>query len=104
MTDTTQPAQDSLFDVNTDGDRDGATFDRERDGVRLNAQHKRVFGVVRDGTWHTLEEIAKRTGDPEASVSARLRDFRKPKFGGLEVERRYLADGLWMYRLKDEGV
>jgi hypothetical protein len=80
--------------------RDGVTFDQERDGKRLQAQHARVFEVMKDGMWRSLHAIARLTGDPEASISARLRDLRKDKFGGHEVERRYVQHGLWEYRLK----
>lgn len=81
------------------GDREGETFDRERDGVRLNKQASAVFSYMSHGEWRTLADIAANTGYPEASVSARLRDFRRPKFGGYVVERRYIANGLWQYRL-----
>ncbi|HUP07677.1 MAG TPA: hypothetical protein VMU47_11030 [Caldimonas sp.] len=73
--------------------RDGATYDHAIDGKRLGEQHQRVFDCMRDGRWRSLREIAETTGDPEASVSARLRDFRKPRFGGHEVERRRARDG-----------
>jgi hypothetical protein len=78
---------------------DGETYEPERDKARLNAQQQRVFDVVKDGEWRTLSEIAHATGDPEASVSARLRDFRKPKFGGYNIDRRYMGDGLYEYRM-----
>lgn len=80
-------------------DHDGATYDRERDKVRLNAQQRRIFDVMSCGYWYKLHEIAAQTNDPEASVSARLRDLRKAKFGGHEIERRYVGDGLWEYRM-----
>lgn len=80
-------------------DFDGETYDHDRDCDRLNAQCLRVWNVMRDHAWHTLPGISAKTGDPEASISARLRDFRKPRFGGYIVERRYVADGLWEYRL-----
>jgi hypothetical protein len=54
---------------------------------------------MKAGTWLTLHEISVGTGDPEASVSARLRDLRKTKFGGHEVERQNLGGGRWVYRL-----
>jgi len=80
-------------------DFDGPTYDDTRDGDRLRAQLLRVRALMRDHQWRTLAEIAAATNDPEASVSARLRDLRKPKFGGWHVERQYLHDGLWQYRL-----
>ncbi len=82
----------------TDGHRDGATYDARLDLERLNKQARRVFNVMRDGMWRTLRQISDATGDPEASISARLRDFRKQRFGGLNVERRREA-GTWLYRL-----
>ncbi len=59
----------------------------------------RVGKVVMDGKWHTLAEISEKTGDPEASVSARLRDFRKSKFGGFDVVHEKMPDGLFRYRV-----
>jgi len=86
-------------------DHDGDTYDPELDHVRLNAQTLRVWSALRSGRSLTLRQIADETGDPEASVSARLRDLRKPKFGGHTVERRRLGDsGLFVYRLIPELV
>jgi hypothetical protein len=81
--------------------QDGDTYDPVIDHGRLNAQSKRVYGLMRDGNWRTLREISTATGDPEASVSARLRDLRKAKFGGYEVGRRRRGEssGLWEYRV-----
>lgn len=81
------------------GHRDGATYRPRFDYDRLNAQQKDVFDVVRDGGWRTLADIARLAGHPEASVSAQLRDFRKEKFGRLDVERRHVARGLYEYRV-----
>jgi len=74
----------------------GETFVPERDGERLKAQLGRVRNVTKDGQWRTLRRIADLTGDPEASVSARLRQLRKE---GLKVERRYWMNGIWEYRV-----
>lgn len=83
---------------------DGITYNPKLDYQRLSGQLKRVFGVMVTGGWLTLSEIATATGDQsEAAISARLRDLRKPKFGGFEVERRRRGEakkGLWEYRLK----
>jgi hypothetical protein len=80
-------------------DFDGATYERWRDHVRLGRQAFAVWAVLSDGNWHTLRELSQRTGHPEASVSARIRDLRKRKFGGNEVERENLGKGTWRYRL-----
>ena len=78
---------------------DGETFDLDRDGERLTGQLDRVRALMRDGRWRTLSEIAARVEGSEAGVSARLRDLRKPRFGSLTVEREYVSDGVWRYRV-----
>lgn len=78
---------------------DGDTIEPERDEERLRAQLTRVWHLMRDGRWRTLNQIACETHDPPASVSARLRDLRKEKFGSHHVERRYLSNGLFTYRV-----
>jgi hypothetical protein len=82
----------------------GRTYDPSMDGVRLRDQALRVFELLRGAPpdhWLSLREIAGITGDPEASISARLRDLRKKEFGGYNVERRRRAGatGTWEYRL-----
>lgn len=78
---------------------DGETFDASRDGARLSSQLERVQVLMTDGRWRTLASIAAAVGGSEPAVSARLRDLRKPRFGGLLVERRYVGEGLWEYRV-----
>jgi hypothetical protein len=78
---------------------DGDTYEHERDSERLTGQYQRVFSLMRDGRWRTLPEIEATTGDSVSSVSARLRDMRKPRFGGHTVERAYIMNGVWEYRL-----
>ena len=78
---------------------DGCTYDPARDHDRLAKQLGRVYDYMSDGLWHTLSQIADKTGDPESSVSARLRDLRKPKFGGHPIERRHFVSGIWEYRM-----
>lgn len=61
-------------------------------------------------TWLTLEELAKLTHYPPASISAQLRHLRKQEFGGYEVEKRQRLSGrilhgedfgtVWEYRLR----
>lgn len=70
-----------------------------RDTARLNAQTRRVFNAMRDGTERTLEEISALTLDPAPSISAQLRHLRKKRFGAHTVDKRYVADGLYKYRL-----
>ena len=78
---------------------DGETYDPDQDFKRLTAQFIRVFQAMGNGNWWTLSDLEKATGDPQASVSARIRDFRKEKFGGHTVERRRASAGQHEYRL-----
>jgi hypothetical protein len=89
--------------VSIDGNRDGDTFDEPFDRDRLNRQARLVWDCMSDGSWRTLADIAHETHCPEASVSARLRDFRKRRFGAHTVERERdtidPSSGLFHYRL-----
>jgi hypothetical protein len=82
---------------------DGDTYNPKTDYSRLKSQLECVRVCMKDGCWRTLSEI--RTviqRGTEASISARLRDFRKEKFGGFKVERRHRGEetnGLWEYSL-----
>jgi hypothetical protein len=69
------------------------------DHQRLGDQLQRVKQFMSAGNWWTLQVISEVTRTPEASVSARLRDLRKPKFGGHTIERRNLGRGLFEYRM-----
>jgi hypothetical protein len=77
----------------------GADYLPERDNERLSKQLDRVVWAMKDEQWHTLGAVSRMTGDPEASVSAQLRHLRKPRFGGHTVERRYVNNGLYEYKL-----
>lgn len=81
-------------------DFSGRTYQACYDRERLNAQQRRVFDLMLDGEWRTLQEIREKTADPEASISARLRDFRK--FGWF-VDRQRRGEpklGIFEYRLR----
>lgn len=78
---------------------DGSTYQHGRDSGRLGDQMLSVFDLMRDGEYRTLAQIAGTTSHPEASVSSRLRDLRKPRFGGHIVNRRYVGNGLYQYQL-----
>lgn len=67
----------------------GETYEPLKDKVRLNKQYKRVWNLMSDGKARTLREIENETGDPQASISARLREI------GVEKKRR--NRGAWEY-------
>lgn len=83
---------------------DGETFNQRRDGDRLGTQLELVRGLMADGVSRSLGDIVaalriRGCTATEASVSARLRDLRKERFGGYSVERTYLGSGLYSYRV-----
>ena len=91
--------------VGTDGFHffDGDSYNLDRDGARLSRQLDRVRTLMADSQWRTLSQIADEVYASEASVSARLRDLRKPRFGSATVERQYVRRGLWRYRVLKKG-
>ena len=85
---------------------DGETYEPSHDRQRLTGQIAAVWQAMMDGRWHTLDELCRTTGySSQASISARLRDLRKDRFGAHEVERRRRGepgDGLFEYRIAKE--
>jgi hypothetical protein len=71
----------------------------KQDQSRLAAQMKRVKAFMGSGAWQTLAEISAATGDPESSISARLRELRTPRHGSRIVERRRRSQATFEYRL-----
>lgn len=78
---------------------DGETYEHDRDYERLASQYGDVFRLMEDGRWRTPPELEEHTGHPWASISARLRDMRKQRFGAHTVNRRYVENGLYAYQL-----
>ena len=78
---------------------DGVDYQPELDFVRLKGQMERIYNLMQDEQFRTLSLIAAITGDPESSVSAQLRNFRKARFGGHIVNRKRI-DNTWYYQLK----
>lgn len=85
---------------------DGKTYNEARDKVRLSTQLGRVLDVLKFNSHAayseslTLTQIAEKVKAPESSVSARLRDLRKPKFGGHDIQKRNCGGGKWVYWLR----
>lgn len=80
----------------------GSDYVPEFDFNRLKGQLKRVYSLMVDGSWRTLDEISSITGDPPASISAQLRHLRKARFGNHIVNKRPRGDrnkGLFEYQL-----
>jgi len=77
----------------------GSNYNPARDDARLGNQLSRVYNACHSGKPMTLSQIAKITGDPEASVSAQLRHLRKPKHGEHTIDKQYISNGLYTYTL-----
>jgi hypothetical protein len=83
---------------------DGRDVEPE-DEPRLQTQLYCVYAIMYDGQWRTIWHIVamlrQRIGIQvmQTSVSARLRDFRKPRFGAHIVEKLHTGQGEWHYRL-----
>ena len=78
---------------------DGATYDKRLDQARLTGQLLRVFGAMLGGKCWMLEELRAACGGTTQSLSARVRDLRKPRFGAYTIERRRRTIATWEYRL-----
>lgn len=84
---------------------DGATFDPSRDASRLSAQLDAVRELMLDGCWRTLGEIRDALNlPPDAAVGTRVRDLRKPQFGGYIVDPQYVSRGVWRYRVRPRPI
>ena len=87
---------------------DGKTYDEKLDGKRLWTSLRAARDLLEkhQGEWFTLREIQDylsrdyHVASSEAGISARFRDLRKAKHGGLEMESRRVGGGLWEYRMK----
>ena len=83
----------SIFDG--EADTEGISKD-----PRLQKQLVRVYSALTDGAWQTLAEVGFKSDAPEASVSARIRDLRKDRFGGFTINHRHVGDGIHQYMLE----
>jgi hypothetical protein len=71
-----------------------------RDIDRLCLQLRRIYDLMCDGQWRSLAEIEAETGDPQASISAQLRNLRKMRFGAHDVQKRRRGESCtWEYCL-----
>jgi len=88
---------------------DGRTFEEKLDGPRLTKQLDRVreYMLAIFPAWKTLAEIQKALEQkynakfPQQSISARLRDLKKEKFGSYCVPKHRKEGeeykGIWEY-------
>jgi hypothetical protein len=81
-------------------DFDGETYDKNKDQVRLSRQIDKVQHFLEGNDYVTLDEISAATGIKNmSSISARIGDLRKDRHGNRVVDRKYVSDGLYSYKL-----
>ena len=67
----------------------GNTFNPDTDASILKTNRERIQWLMLDGTFRTTAEIrAALMLSPETEVTARLREMRKPPYGGWCIECR----------------
>jgi hypothetical protein len=81
---------------------DGQTYEPEQDQTRLTTQFLRVKKLLltTPGRKYPPAELCRLTGTNAlqwASVSARVRDLRKPRFGGWDIRAERVRRGEWVY-------
>ena len=78
---------------------DGETYDPDRDRERLESQMRVVksFMLEHEGQFFSSKYLERELCFNWASISARLRDLRKRKFGSYCVMRKYIDQGLFAY-------
>ena len=72
------------------------------DRERASMQREKVFELMKDGAPRTIGEIARAIEAPPESIQAigaRIRDFRKARYGRHTVEKKQVRPGLFQYRL-----
>lgn len=71
----------------------------DRDMADLNEGVHRVFALMKDGNWHSPDEIriaAGTSGKPASEGLRRLRELRR----FFEIEKKRVGEArLWLYRL-----
>jgi hypothetical protein len=101
-------SQDEMFEVV--GDFDGFHYEPKKDRYRLIGQIEEIYKIMQKhstdmfGTekWMTVGEISIHTEFREASISAQLRNLRKEKFGGHDIQGRYRkSTRIFEYRLEE---
>lgn len=89
----------------------GSVYQPRHDRARLAVQIERIRGYMVGGQWRTLREIKASLETlyapsvfPESSISAQLRNLKKPPYSLQLLKRRRVGvhgpgAGIWEYRL-----
>ena len=79
----------------------GPAYSEKIDGRRVSNQMMKIRHFMLSVDWRSLAEIEQALNFPQASISACLRHFRKPRFGGYRVEKKRRSEGTWIYRVRE---
>ena len=76
------------------------------DAVRLSRQREAILDIMggSPGPWMSVPELVSKLKDRGIScaatgASATLRDLRKPRYGGHQIDRKQVKPGLWTFRI-----
>ena len=93
--------------------RKRASEERDRAPTQLEVVKGVMLLAAQFDSWMTLEELARKTKFPEASISAQLRHLRKEAHGAYRVEKRRrewqealktnTKENVWEYQVKVLG-
>lgn len=72
----------------------------DADMPSLKAGRKRVFELMRDGAWHTAEEICDAAGENGIPAREGLRRMRELRQHGFFIERERMDHRRFRYRMK----
>ena len=73
----------------------------EKDLSELSASTRRVHTLMRDGRWHTADEIEHAAGENGVPAREGLRRMRELRAAGWEIERERCGERReFKYRLK----
>lgn len=68
----------------------------QADRKRIGKGYLRVFNVMKDGEWHTPDEIAQ---ESDTRIDTALRCCRLMKKRGHGYEKSHLGNGLYSYKI-----
>ena len=82
----------------------GIGSENGEDRERLTGQFEGVWEIMRDGEYHTIKEVAEKTGEPAQSVGRQIRYIRSKPRGSHVLEREYRGHGIYAFRVDFEAV
>jgi hypothetical protein len=67
---------------------------------KMNSKMLAVLQFMLDGQWRSLRQISEGTAYPSLTgLSACIRSLRKPEYGSHMIEKRFVTESLYEYRL-----